>query len=52
MKCHVTAKNGKRWSAAQAYLKPAMTRSNLHVVTDAHVTKVWHINIIFIIYKY
>jgi len=47
MKCHVTVKNGKRWSAAQAYLRPAMKRSNLHVVTDAHVTKVCGVTILY-----
>ena len=39
-KMHVTTKNGSRWSTAKAYLRPAMHRSNLHVVTEAHVTKV------------
>jgi len=32
----LTVKNGMRWSAAQAYLKPAMARQNLKVETDAH----------------
>ncbi len=32
----LTVKNGIRWSAAQAYLKPAMKRLNLRVETDAH----------------
>jgi choline dehydrogenase len=31
-------KNGKRFSAYDAYLKPAMRRSNLEVITSAHVT--------------
>ena len=31
---------GERWSAAKAFLRPAMARSNLHVATKAHVTKV------------
>jgi choline dehydrogenase len=31
---------GRRWSAADAYLRPAMRRSNLDVVTRALVTKV------------
>lgn len=30
-----TAKNGRRWSAADAYLKPALERSNLHIETRA-----------------
>lgn len=33
----LTVKNGRRWSAAQAYLKPVMNRPNLRVETDAHV---------------
>jgi len=33
-------KNGRRFSAYDAYLNPAMRRSNLEVITDAHVTKV------------
>jgi choline dehydrogenase len=33
----VTQKNGRRWSAADAYLRPAMRRRNLQVVTDATV---------------
>src|SRR5947209_12388242 len=32
--------NGRRWSAAQAYLHPVMHRPNLRVVTGAHVTRV------------
>ncbi len=32
---HMTVKNGVRWSAANAYLKPAMRRPNLKVVTKA-----------------
>jgi choline dehydrogenase len=31
----MTVHNGRRWSAANAYLKPAMARSNLRVVTHA-----------------
>ncbi len=31
----VTQKDGRRWSAASAYLKPALRRSNLEVVTNA-----------------
>ncbi len=32
---HMNVKNGVRWSAANAYLKPAMRRANLKVVTRA-----------------
>jgi choline dehydrogenase len=35
----VTQKNGKRHSAAAAFLKPAMSRPNLTVKTGAHVTR-------------
>jgi choline dehydrogenase len=31
---------GRRWSAANAYLRPAMTRPNLHVTTHATVTRI------------
>ncbi|MFO7834426.1 MAG: GMC family oxidoreductase N-terminal domain-containing protein, partial [Halohasta sp.] len=36
----VTQKDGKRHSAADAYLKPVLDRSNLTAVTGAQVTKV------------
>ena len=36
----VTQKGGKRWSAADAFLKPAMQRPNLTVATGALVLKV------------
>src|SRR5271168_1397021 len=36
----VTQKNGRRHSAADAYLKPALHRKNLKVVTRAHATRV------------
>lgn len=36
----VTQKQGKRHSAADAYLKPALKRSNLTVKTHAHATRV------------
>src|SRR6266566_939695 len=36
----VTQKKGRRWSAADAYLRPAMARPNLTVQTDALVTRV------------
>ncbi len=32
---HMTVKNGVRWSAANAYLKPARARPNLKVITKA-----------------
>jgi len=32
---HMTVKNGVRWSAANAYLKPALHRPNLKVITGA-----------------
>lgn len=37
---HMTVKNGVRWSTANAYLRPAMKRANLTVVTHALVHKV------------
>ena len=37
---HMTVKNGRRWSTANAYLRPAMQRSNLTVITHALVHKV------------
>ncbi|MDB1123494.1 choline dehydrogenase [Vibrio sp. kj40-1] len=37
---HMTVKDGVRWSTANAYLKPALKRSNLTVVTHALVHKV------------
>ena len=36
----VTQRGGKRWSAATAYLKPAMSRPNLTVVTDAYTNRI------------
>jgi choline dehydrogenase len=33
-------KDGKRFSAYNAYLEPALRRPNLEVVTDAHATKI------------
>ncbi|GAA2422719.1 GMC family oxidoreductase N-terminal domain-containing protein [Actinomadura vinacea] len=36
----VTHKSGKRWSTAAGYLRPALARPNLTVVTDALVTRV------------
>ena len=36
----MTVKDGRRWSAANAYLRPAMRRKNLSVRTHARATKV------------
>jgi choline dehydrogenase-like flavoprotein len=38
--CQATIKNGKRFSTAKAFLKPALYRKNLHIVLNAYVTKV------------
>ena len=35
-----TQRNGRRSSAASAFLRPAKGRANLKIVTDAHVTRV------------
>jgi choline dehydrogenase len=37
---HMTVKGGVRWSAANAYLKPALGRPNLHLVKHALVRRV------------
>lgn len=37
---HMTVRNGVRWSAANAYLRPALKRKNLTVVTGAETEKV------------
>jgi len=37
---HMTVKNGVRWSTSNAYLKPAMGRSNLHVETRCRTRRV------------
>ena len=36
----LTISNGRRWSAAAAYLTPVIGRANLRIVTDAHVTRI------------
>jgi choline dehydrogenase len=36
----VTQRRGRRWSAADAYLRPALDRPNLDVRTDVHVARV------------
>ncbi|HEU5102789.1 MAG TPA: choline dehydrogenase [Roseiflexaceae bacterium] len=35
----VTQRQGQRWSAADAFLKPAMARQNLHVAIQAQATR-------------
>lgn len=35
-----TIKAGRRWSTAVAYLRPALNRKNLTVITNAHATRV------------
>lgn len=35
-----TIKDGRRWSAADAYLRPALKRPNLKIETGAHATQV------------
>ncbi|MGN6514713.1 MAG: choline dehydrogenase [Rhizomicrobium sp.] len=36
----LTIKNGKRWSAASAYLTPIIDRTNLTIESNAHVTRI------------
>ena len=33
-------KDGRRWSSADAFLKPALNRPNLHIISNAYVTKI------------
>ena len=37
---HVTQRRSRRWSAATAFLRPAQSRSNLHVLTGAHTSAI------------
>jgi len=37
---HVNQKNGRRWSAARGFLKPALSRPNLKVEINAHATRI------------
>jgi choline dehydrogenase len=37
---HVNQKNGRRWSSARGFLKPALSRQNLKVETHAHATRI------------
>ena len=36
----MTIRNGRRWSAADAYLRPTLQRKNLTLITGAQVTKI------------
>jgi choline dehydrogenase len=36
----VTQKNGERWSCSRGYLRPAMSRPNLKVETEAYTTRI------------
>jgi choline dehydrogenase-like flavoprotein len=36
---HVNQKNGRRWSSARGFLRPALSRPNLKVETHAHATR-------------
>jgi choline dehydrogenase len=36
----LTVSNGRRWSAAEAYLKPVLGRPNLSVITGAQTTRI------------
>lgn len=37
---HVNQRNGRRWSSARGFLKPALSRANLRVETHAHATRI------------
>ena len=37
----LTIHNGRRWSAAAAYLRPILSRPNLKIASHAHVTRVF-----------
>lgn len=37
---HVNQKNGRRWSAARGFLKPALSRPNLELEINAHATRI------------
>lgn len=37
---HMTVRQGRRWSTANAYLRPVMRRPNLEVLTHAHTERV------------
>ncbi|CAL4063113.1 unnamed protein product [Meganyctiphanes norvegica] len=40
MEVDLTVENGRRWSVADAYIRPANKRENLHVVLGAFVSKI------------
>jgi choline dehydrogenase len=40
MKLQTTTKDGVRFSTAKAFLTPALSRPNLHILTKATATKV------------
>jgi choline dehydrogenase len=40
VKTQATIRRGRRMSTAYCYLRPALARPNLHVVTEAHTTRV------------
>lgn len=37
---HLTIRDGERWSAAAAYLRPALARPNLKVISNAHAGRI------------
>jgi choline dehydrogenase len=37
---HMNQKRGRRWSATKAFLRPALDRPNLKVITQAHARKI------------
>ncbi|WP_414473417.1 GMC family oxidoreductase [Microvirga sp. M2] len=37
---HVNQRNGRRWSAARGFLKPALSRPNLKLEINAHATRI------------
>ena len=39
-KMHMTVRNGVRWSTANAYLRPALKRRNLTVISEALTTRI------------
>ena len=51
MHMQATIYKGRRWSTAEAYLRPNSHRSNLDIATEAHVTKV-SLQLYSTLYKY
>ena len=39
---HTNIKFGERWNTLKGFIRPALGRRNLDMVTDAHVSKVRH----------